>query len=160
MFKSALNNLSSYVANGVTANVAPDDLFDSAASAFAPADPIVNSVVDVGGTKVRVRKRIGEGGFAFVYAVETAAAAAAAGSGGERLALKRLLAADAEKRESIVREITMLKSLKGRPNILNYVTAANLPAGMVLSMHPLKPLINRIPMSLEINNSVRNVLWL
>ena len=132
MFKSALNNLSSYVANGVTANVAPDDLFDSAASAFAPADPIVNSVVDVGGTKVRVRKRIGEGGFAFVYAVETAAGS---GSGGERLALKRLLAADAEKRESIVREITMLKSLKGRPNILNYVTAANLPAGMVLSMH-------------------------
>lgn len=131
MFKSALNNLSSYVANGVTSAVTSDDLFDAAPSPFAPADPIVNSVVDVGGTKVKVRRRIGEGGFAFVYAVEATSgeATSTSTSGSAGLALKRLLAADAEKRESIVQEITMLKSLKGRPNILNYVTAANLPAG-------------------------------
>ena len=58
--------------------------------------------------QVRVRRRIGEGGFAFVYAVEQS-------DDGRPMALKRLLAADAEKRKQTVQEITFLKKLKPCP---------------------------------------------
>ena len=51
-------------------------------------------------SQVRVRRRIGEGGFAFVYAVEQS-------DDGRPMALKRLLAADAEKRKQTVQECSV-----------------------------------------------------
>jgi cyclin G-associated kinase len=126
-----LRNAINYFA-GEIAGTNGDDVVDGHASSSAPAtamsvDHIVGSVVDVGGIQVRVRKRIGEGGFAFVYAVEQS-------DGGSRpMALKRLLAADAEKRKQTVQEITFLKRLKPCPRMLQYVAAANLPPGRGLS---------------------------
>lgn len=118
MFKSALNYLSSNVgAYGAEEGVLEGGI----------GDPIIGSTVDVGGHKVKVQRRIGEGGFAFVYAVQSVS------SPPRPLALKRLLAADADKRAAIVQEITLLKSLRSRPNILQYETAAHLPQGQGLS---------------------------
>ncbi|TRY81208.1 hypothetical protein TCAL_10445 [Tigriopus californicus] len=118
MFKTALNYLSSNV--GVYG-------LDEGVSEGGIPDPIIGSMVDVGGQKVKVQRRIGEGGFAFVYAVQSVS------SPPRPFALKRLLAADADKRAAIVQEITLLKSLKNRPNILQYETAAHLPQGQGLS---------------------------
>ena len=86
MLKSALNLL-----GGVST---PDDPLSPLGG---PSDPLVGSTVQVGGTGVRVGRRIGEGGFAFVYEVSEV------GGEGRALALKRLLAADKEKREQIVK---------------------------------------------------------
>ncbi len=84
MFKSALNYLSGAASDsGAGQSEAGGGAADSVGGA---ADPIVGSRVDVGGVEVRVRRRIGEGGFAFVYAVE--------GDDGRKMALKRLLAVD------------------------------------------------------------------
>ena len=55
-------------------------------------------------SQVRVRRRIGEGGFAFVYAVEQS-------DDGRPMALKRLLAADAEKRKQTVQECSIHQDL-------------------------------------------------
>lgn len=74
-----------------------------------------------------VRKRIGEGGFAFVYSVHDSAK-------NRSMALKRLLAADNEKRTQIVQEIRLLKTLSADcPHILQFVSAAHLPQGRGLS---------------------------
>jgi uncharacterized protein (DUF2147 family) len=67
MLKSAFSYLSNAAATvGASASAGLAEVADSESR----ADPIVGSTVDVGGMSVRVRKRIGEGGFAFVYAVE------------------------------------------------------------------------------------------
>ncbi len=89
MFKSAFNYLADAAgvdlggvgANGESATAGQD-------GTVASSDPIVGSRVDVGGVGVKVRRRIGEGGFAFVYAVE------GEDGGGSKMALKRLLAVD------------------------------------------------------------------
>lgn len=75
------------------------------------------------GTRVRVDRRIGEGGFAFVYAVSTCEPRS------RKLALKRLLAVDAEKRCQITEEITYLKNLSECQHILQIVTSANIKVG-------------------------------
>ena len=114
MLKSALNYFTSEGGEG-----------GSSAETSASSDHIVGQVLDVGGTKVKVRHRIGEGGFAFVYSVTEL-------DGGQQrnLALKRLLAVDAEKRDQIVKEISFLKNLKACPNIMQFVRAANLTKGL------------------------------
>lgn len=65
MFKSAMGYLGG-VASSAMASASSTDIpiLDS------PEDALVGSVVDVGGQRVMVRKRIGEGGFAFVYRVD------------------------------------------------------------------------------------------
>ena len=84
----------------------------------SPDDALVGSVVDVGGQKVIVRKRVGEGGFAFVYRVDDI------NDNSKKYALKRLLAMDSEKRNLIVKEIALMKSLSGHPSIVKFVSAA------------------------------------
>jgi len=81
MFKSAFNYLASAASNAASAAQ------DEAANAMAAMDdPVVGSRVDVGDERdVAVKKRIGQGGFAFVYEVR---------QGQKRMALKRLLASD------------------------------------------------------------------
>ena len=142
MLKNAMNYLGEIAAGGLGHGSNGDETDHSPTS----NDHIVGSVVDVGGiqvnnlhllkraqkckhkvfSQVRVRRRIGEGGFAFVYAVEQS-------DDGRPMALKRLLAADAEKRKQTVQEITFLKKLKPCPRIMQYIAAANLPAGRGLS---------------------------
>ena len=80
-------------------------------------DGLVGSIVDVGGQKVVIKKRIGEGGFAFVYEAEDT-------TDMKKYALKRLLAIDSEKRNYIVKEISILKSLSDHQNIVKFKAAA------------------------------------
>ena len=121
MLKSALNYFSGADPEGAQGQGHGDGhLFDLSPS--SQQDDILGSVVDVGGTSVKVKKRIGEGGFAFVYSVQA--------QNGEELALKRLLSADQERRAQVVQEITFIKSLKPCKNILQFVAAANLPVGL------------------------------
>ena len=110
MFKSAMGYLGG-VASSAMANADLPTL-DS------PDDALVGSIVDVGGHKVIVRKRIGEGGFAFVYKVEDM------NESGKNYALKRLLVMDSEKRQLIIQEISLLKSLSGHTNIVKFINAA------------------------------------
>ena len=92
---------------------------NSAAESVFEDDPLINSVVDVGGIRVRGKRKIGEGGFAIVYQVVNEA------NPNQELALKRLLAADAEKRDLIVQEIAFLKNLSPCKNVLDFIEAAN-----------------------------------
>ena len=108
MFKSAMGYLGGVASSGVTTS----PILDS------PEDALVGSIVDVGGQKVIVRKRVGEGGFAFVYKVEDV------NESSRKFALKRLLAMDEEKRKLIVKEISLMKSLSGHPSIVKFVSAA------------------------------------
>ena len=90
-----------YLGGVASAAMSSDVLAD-----FSPEDALVGSVVDVGGQKVLVRRRIGEGGFAFVYQVNDI------NDESKKYALKRLLAIDAEKRNLIIKEIALLKMKK------------------------------------------------
>lgn len=99
-------------------------------SSGADGDPLVGSLVDVGGVRVEVKRRIGEGGFAFVYqvvVVEEASVASATTSGrGRCLAMKRLLAGgDAARRARIVREISILKTFSHHRNFVRFSAAAS-----------------------------------
>ncbi len=109
MLKSALNYLSGAASDAAGAISANGDGVDGAgagAGAGGAQDPIVGSRVDVGGVGVRVRKRIGEGGFAFVYAVEGTTEEYR----GRRMALKRLLAVDQVREEQ--RHLELLRKKK------------------------------------------------
>ncbi|XP_038056283.1 cyclin-G-associated kinase-like isoform X2 [Patiria miniata] len=77
----------------------------------------VGSQVELGDTKLRVKKVIAEGGFAFVFV--------ATDSSGKEYALKRLLANDDEKSKVILQEISILKKLSGHPNIVQFLSAAS-----------------------------------
>ncbi len=89
MLKSALNYISSEL--GVGGDAAAEDVSPTSAVSSAE-DAIVGSRVDVGGVGVRVKRRIGEGGFAFVYSV--VGDENAGNHAGKGMALKRLLAVD------------------------------------------------------------------
>ena len=86
-------------------------------------DGIVGSTLCVGEKRVTVTSKIGEGGFAQIFAVHDS-------SKNCNLALKRLLAFDEEKRTLIVQEISFLKALKPCKRILQYEAAANLKEGL------------------------------
>ena len=96
MLKSALDYLGG---TGLSATVSEANLI------IHSDDPLVGSIVDVGGVKVAVKRRIGEGGFAFVYEVVDVETRS------RPYALKRLLAVDKEKKKAIVQEISILKTL-------------------------------------------------
>ena len=98
---------------GVASSVASEVSLEGSVS-----DALVGSIVDVGGQKVVVRKRIGEGGFAFVYEVEETTDI------NKKYALKRLLAIDSEKRNYIIKEISFMKALSDHPNIVKFNAAA------------------------------------
>ena len=98
---------------GVASSVASEVSLEGSVS-----DALVGSIVDVGGQKVVVRKRIGEGGFAFVYEVEETTDI------NKKYALKRLLAIDSEKRNYIIKEISLMKALSDHPNIVKFNAAA------------------------------------
>ncbi|CAK1553472.1 unnamed protein product [Leptosia nina] len=99
VFKSAMGYFSSGSANGGSDN------------------DFVGQFVEIGNMKLRVKKVIAEGGFAFVFVAQDV------GSGTE-YALKRLMAADEQANKNIIQEISLLKKLSGHPNIIKYIAAS------------------------------------
>ncbi|XP_045493731.1 cyclin-G-associated kinase [Colias croceus] len=99
VFKSAMGYFSSGSANGGSDN------------------DFVGQFVEIGNMKLRVKKVIAEGGFAFVFVAQDVAS-------GTEYALKRLMAADEQANKNIIQEISLLKKLSGHPNIIKYIAAS------------------------------------
>lgn len=79
----------------------------------------VGQTVELGELRLRVRRVLAEGGFAFVYEAQDL------GSGRE-YALKRLLSSEEEKTRAIIQEVCFLKKLSGHPNIVQFCSAASI----------------------------------
>ncbi|XP_013206374.1 cyclin-G-associated kinase isoform X2 [Microtus ochrogaster] len=79
----------------------------------------VGQTVELGELRLRVRRILAEGGFAFVYEAQDL------GSGRE-YALKRLLSNEEEKNRAIIQEVCFLKKLSGHPNIVQFCSAASI----------------------------------
>ncbi|XP_059173806.1 cyclin-G-associated kinase-like [Physella acuta] len=79
----------------------------------------VGQLVELGNQKLRVKRLIAEGGFAFVFVAQDITT-------GKEYALKRLLANDQEKNKAVLEEIKYLKKLSGHPNIINFISAASI----------------------------------
>ncbi|CAA0827137.1 Protein kinase superfamily protein [Striga hermonthica] len=69
-------------------------------------------VIDIGNFKVQVRNPIAEGGFSCVYLARDAL------HGSKQYALKHIICSDEESQELVIKEISVMKSLKGHPNIV------------------------------------------
>ncbi|KAI8787018.1 cyclin-G-associated kinase isoform X1 [Biomphalaria glabrata] len=81
----------------------------------------VGQIVELGNQKLRVKRLIAEGGFAYVFVAQDTAT-------GKEYALKRLLANDEEKNKAVLEEIKYLKKLSGHPNIIQFISAAAIGA--------------------------------
>uniref|UniRef100_A0A8C9DF09 Cyclin-G-associated kinase n=1 Tax=Prolemur simus TaxID=1328070 RepID=A0A8C9DF09_PROSS len=79
----------------------------------------VGQTVELGELRLRVRRVLAEGGFAFVYEAQDL------GSGRE-YALKRLLSNEEEKNRAIIQEVCFMKKLSGHPNIVQFCSAASI----------------------------------
>ncbi|KAL2478462.1 Protein kinase superfamily protein [Forsythia ovata] len=73
---------------------------------------IEGRVIDIGNFKVQVRNVIAEGGFSSVYSARDAI------HGSKQYALKHIICNDEESVELVMKEISVMKSLKGHPNIV------------------------------------------
>ncbi|PNF37550.1 Cyclin-G-associated kinase [Cryptotermes secundus] len=99
------------------------DLFKSAIGYFSSSNAsgaeneFIGQTVEVGNVKLRVKKVIAEGGFAFVFMAQDP-------NTGKDYALKRLIAADEDSNNIIKQEINILRKLSGHPNIIQYLSAA------------------------------------
>ncbi|XP_066992198.2 cyclin-G-associated kinase [Anabrus simplex] len=99
------------------------ELFKSAMGYFSNSNSsghgneLVGQTVEIGNMKLRVKKVIAEGGFAFVFVAQDPTT-------GKEYALKRLMAADEEANKNIMQELTILKRLSGHPNIIQFMAAA------------------------------------
>ncbi|GER39401.1 protein kinase superfamily protein [Striga asiatica] len=69
-------------------------------------------VIDIGNFNVQVRNPIAEGGFSCVYLARDAL------HGSKQYALKHIICSDEESQELVIKEISVMKSLKGHPNIV------------------------------------------
>ncbi|XP_075720764.1 cyclin-G-associated kinase isoform X2 [Rhinoderma darwinii] len=79
----------------------------------------VGQTVELGEMKLRVKRVIAEGGFAFVYEAQDL-------DSGKDYALKRLLSNEEEKNKAIIQEICFMKKLSGHPNIVQFCSAASI----------------------------------
>ncbi|XP_056430940.1 cyclin-G-associated kinase isoform X1 [Hyla sarda] len=79
----------------------------------------VGQTVELGEMKLRVKRVIAEGGFAFVYEAQDLVS-------GKDYALKRLLSNEEEKNKAIIQEICFMKKLSGHPNIVQFCSAASI----------------------------------
>ncbi|KAG5898794.1 hypothetical protein JTB14_011004 [Gonioctena quinquepunctata] len=77
----------------------------------------VGQIIEISNVKLKIKKVIAEGGFAVVFVAQDVAT-------GKDYALKRLLAADEEAKNNIIREINILKRISGHPNIIQYLSAS------------------------------------
>ncbi|NXJ03356.1 GAK kinase, partial [Odontophorus gujanensis] len=79
----------------------------------------VGQTVEMGEMKLRIRRVIAEGGFAFVYEAQDLGS-------GKDYALKRLLSNEEEKNKAIIQEVCFVKKLSGHPNIVQFCSAASI----------------------------------
>ncbi|CAD6992789.1 unnamed protein product [Ceratitis capitata] len=115
-FKSAMG----YFNTAPNANI--EDPASSTSGNGAPlgintTNEFCGQVVEVAGYKLRVKRVIAEGGFAFVYVAQDVQT-------GKEYALKRLIGTDKQACNAIINEINTHKQLSGHPNIVTFVGAA------------------------------------
>uniref|UniRef100_A0A8C3W441 Cyclin-G-associated kinase n=1 Tax=Catagonus wagneri TaxID=51154 RepID=A0A8C3W441_9CETA len=79
----------------------------------------VGQTVEMGELRLRVRRVLAEGGFAFVYEAQDLGS-------GRGYALKRLLSNEEEKNRAIIQEVCFMKKLSGHPNIVQFCSAASI----------------------------------
>ncbi|XP_068461212.1 cyclin-G-associated kinase [Clinocottus analis] len=91
----------------------------SSGSASRDQNDFVGQVVELGDMKLRIKRVIAEGGFAFVYEAQDM-------SGGKDFALKRLLSNEEEKNKEIIQEVCFMKKLSGHPNMVQFCSAASI----------------------------------
>ncbi|XP_053336927.1 cyclin-G-associated kinase isoform X2 [Clarias gariepinus] len=89
------------------------------AAASRDQHDFVGQVVELGDTKLRIRRVIAEGGFAFVYEAQDL-------GNGRDYALKRLLSNEEEKNKAIIQEVCFMKKLSGHPNVVQFCSAASI----------------------------------
>ncbi|KAK2998699.1 hypothetical protein RJ639_024251 [Escallonia herrerae] len=68
--------------------------------------------IDIGNLKVHVRNAIAEGGFSCVYLARDAI------NGSKQYAVKHIICNDEESMELVMKEISVMKSLRGHPNVV------------------------------------------
>ncbi|KAJ0961277.1 hypothetical protein J5N97_000735 [Dioscorea zingiberensis] len=92
---------------------------------FIPKEPagLEGRVVDVGNVKVQVRNAIAEGGFSCVYLARDAV------NPSKQYALKHMICNDAESLELVMKEISVMRLLKGHPNVVTLVAHTILDMG-------------------------------
>uniref|UniRef100_A0A8C6UVG1 Cyclin-G-associated kinase n=1 Tax=Neogobius melanostomus TaxID=47308 RepID=A0A8C6UVG1_9GOBI len=90
-----------------------------AGAASRDQNDFVGQIVELGDMKLRIKRVIAEGGFAFVYEAQDMAS-------GKDYALKRLLSNDEEKNKEIIQEVCFMKKLSGHPNMVQFCSAASI----------------------------------
>ncbi|XP_065107030.1 cyclin-G-associated kinase isoform X2 [Paramisgurnus dabryanus] len=91
----------------------------SVAGAGRDQNDFVGQVVELGELKLRIKRVIAEGGFAFVYEAQDLASS-------KDYALKRLLSNEEEKNKAIIQEVCFMKKLSGHPNVVQFCSAASI----------------------------------
>ncbi|XP_028569083.2 cyclin-G-associated kinase isoform X1 [Podarcis muralis] len=91
----------------------------SLGAASRDQNDFVGQVVEMGEMKLRIKKVIAEGGFAFVYEAQDVGS-------GKDYALKRLLSNEEEKNKAIIQEVCFMKKLSGHPNVVQFCSAASI----------------------------------
>ncbi|KAE8291951.1 Cyclin-G-associated kinase [Larimichthys crocea] len=91
----------------------------SSGAASRDQNDFVGQIVELGDMKLRIKRVIAEGGFAFVYEAQDM-------SGGKDYALKRLLSNEEEKNKEIIQEVCFMKKLSGHPNMVQFCSAASI----------------------------------
>ncbi|XP_074935970.1 cyclin-G-associated kinase isoform X1 [Phalacrocorax aristotelis] len=91
----------------------------SLGAASRDQNDFVGQTVEMGEMKLRIKRVIAEGGFAFVYEAQDLGS-------GKDYALKRLLSNEEEKNKAIIQEVCFMKKLSGHPNIVQFCSAASI----------------------------------
>ncbi|KAG2303680.1 hypothetical protein Bca52824_032331 [Brassica carinata] len=92
---------------------------------FAQKEPagLEGRYLEIGSLKVQVRNVIAEGGFSSVYLAQDTTHAS------KQYALKHMICNDEESLELVMKEISVLKSLKGHPNVVTLYAHGILDTG-------------------------------
>ncbi|XP_048044724.1 cyclin-G-associated kinase isoform X5 [Megalobrama amblycephala] len=91
----------------------------SGGAASRDQNDFVGQVVELGELKLRIKRVIAEGGFAFVYEAQDLGSS-------KDYALKRLLSHEEEKSKAIIQEVCFMKKLSGHPNVVQFCSAASI----------------------------------
>ncbi|KAI1901140.1 hypothetical protein AGOR_G00057130 [Albula goreensis] len=91
----------------------------SGGAASRDQNDFVGQTVELGEMKLRIKRVIAEGGFAFVYEAQDIGS-------GKDYALKRLLSNEEEKNKAIIQEVCFMKKLSGHPNVVQFSSAASI----------------------------------
>ncbi|NXN02405.1 GAK kinase, partial [Sylvia borin] len=91
----------------------------SLGAASRDQNDFVGQTGEMGDMKLRIKRVIAEGGFAFVYEAQDLGS-------GKDYALKRLLSNEEEKNKAIIQEVCFMKKLSGHPNIVQFCSAASI----------------------------------